>query len=161
MIFKSGEYAGQSKLPRELLLKNATISVGSEDNACCAWAVVDALYPAQRDTARQSSYPHYSLVLNLQGIEFPMSMGQIGTFKRQNEISINVYSFEMEMEKPKGPTIFPLRITSQKRNRHVNLLYTPNQELGDVGHFTKDLSRLVGMQLSRHKAKKFICYRYV
>ncbi|XP_043263922.1 uncharacterized protein LOC122404280 [Colletes gigas] len=88
-----------------------------------------------------------------------MSLGYIGKFERLNDISVNVYSFEEKMKK--GPTVFPLHLTSQKRDRHVNLLYTPNQEHGDVGHFAciKDLSRLVGMQLSRHKAKKFICDR--
>ena len=133
------------KLPRDLLLKNATISVQSPDNACFAWAVVAALHPTERDTARPSSYPDYASVLNLEGIEFPMSLGQIGKFERQNDISINVYSFEVEMEKPKkGSTVFPLRLTNQKRDRHVNLLYTPNQEHGDVGHFVwiKNLSRL-------------------
>ena len=152
------------KLPRELLLKKATISVQSPNNACFAWAVVAALHPTERDTARPSSYPDYASVLNLEGIEFPMSLGQIGKFERQNDISINVYSFEMEMEKSKkGSTVFPLRLTNQKRDRHVNLLYTPNQEHGDVGHFVwiKNLSRLVSAQLSRHEKKKFICDRYV
>ena len=152
------------KLPQDLLLKNATISVQSPDNACFAWAVVAALHPAERHSDRQSSYPSYESVLNVQGIEFPMSLGQIGKFGRQNGISINVYSFEIEMEKPKkGSTVFPLRLTSQKRDRHVKLLYTHNHEHGDVGHFVwiKNLSRLVGMQLSRHKEKKFICDWYV
>ncbi|XP_076663947.1 uncharacterized protein LOC143366632 [Andrena cerasifolii] len=86
-----------------------------------------------------------------------MSLEQLGKFERQNDISANVYTFEME----KGSTVFPLRLTSQKRDRHVNLFYTPNQEHGDVGHFVwiKNLSRLVYAQLSKKKAKKFICDR--
>ncbi|XP_076679545.1 uncharacterized protein LOC143374880 [Andrena cerasifolii] len=148
------------KLPREILMKKATISVRSEDNACFAWAVVAALHPAERNLHRPSSYPHYTLVLNLQGIEFPMSTKQIVKFEGLNNISINVYSFE---EKKKWSTVFPLRLTSQKRDRHVNLLYTPNQEHGDVGHFVwiNNLSRLVSAQLSKNKAKKFICDRCV
>ena len=152
------------KLSHYLLLKNATISVQSPDNACFAWAVVAALHSAERHPDRPSSYPEYASILNVQGIEFPMSLGQIGKFERLNDISINVYSFEMEMEKPKkGSTVFPLRFTSQKRDRHVNLLYTPNHEHGDVGHFVwiKNLSRLLSAQLSRHKENKFICDRYV
>ena len=152
------------KLPRDLLLKNATIIVQSPDNASFAWAVVAALHPGERHPDRQCSYPDYVSVLNLQGIEFPMSLAQIEKFKRLNDISINVYSFEMEMEKPKkGSTVFPLRLTSQKRDRHVSLLYTPNHEHGDVGHFVwiKNLSRLVSAQLSRHEKEKFICDRYV
>ena len=138
------------KLPRELLLKKATISVQSPDNACFAWAVVAALHPAEIHVDRSSSYPDYASVLNLQGIEFPLSLGQIGKFERLNDISVNVYSFEEE----KGSTVFPLRLTSQKRDRHVNLLYTPNHEHGDVGHFVliKDLSRLVGMQKKNSSA---------
>ena len=149
------------KLPQELSLKKETISVQSQDNACFAWSVVAALHPAERDTACLSSYPHYTLGLNLQGIQFPMSLEQIAKFERQNEISVNVYSFEEKTKK--GSTVFPLRLTSQKRGRHVNLLYTPNQEHGDVGHFVwiKNLSRLVSAQLSRHDGKKFICDRYV
>ncbi|XP_076672229.1 uncharacterized protein LOC143371164 [Andrena cerasifolii] len=86
-----------------------------------------------------------------------MSLEQLGKFERQNGISVNVYTFGME----KGSTVFPLRLTSRKRDRHVNLLYTPNHEHGDVGHFVliKDLSRLARMQLSRHREKKFICDR--
>ncbi|XP_076666300.1 uncharacterized protein LOC143367916 [Andrena cerasifolii] len=146
------------KLPREILMKKATISVRSEENACFAWVVVAALHPAERNPHRPSSYPHYTLVLNLQGIEFPMSTKQIVKFEGLNNISINVYSFE---EKKKGSTVFPLRLTSQKRDRHVNLLYTPNQEHGDVGHLVwiRNLSRLVSAQLSKKKAKKFICDR--
>ncbi|XP_076686014.1 uncharacterized protein LOC143378055 [Andrena cerasifolii] len=81
----------------------------------------------------------------------------LGKFEQQNGISVNVYTFGME----KGSTVFPLRLTSQKRDRHVNLLCTPNHEHGDVGHFVliKDLSRLVSAQLSKKKAKKFICDR--
>ena len=149
------------KLPQDLLLKKATITVQSEDNACFAWAVVASLHSAERNPHRRSSYPHYTLVLNLQGINFPMSLAQIAKFERLNGISINVYSFEEKTKK--GSTVFPLRLTSQKRDRHVNLLYTPNQEHGDVGHFVwiKNLSRLVSMQLSRYNGKKFICDRYV
>ncbi|XP_076683745.1 uncharacterized protein LOC143376874 [Andrena cerasifolii] len=146
------------KFSRELLLKRTTISVQSEDNTGFTWAVVAALHPAERDTARQSSYPHYSLMLNLGDIEFPMSVKQIAKVERQNGISVNVYSFK---ETEKALSIFPLRLTNQKRDRHVNLLYTPKPDHGDVGHFAliKNLSRLVSTKLSKKKAKKFICDR--
>ncbi|XP_076682600.1 uncharacterized protein LOC143376319 [Andrena cerasifolii] len=139
------------KLPRKLSLKKARISVQSPENACFAWAVVATLHPAEIHVDRPSSYPNYASVLNLQGIEFPMSLKQLGKFERQNDISVNVYSFEAE----KGLAVFPLRLTSQKRDRHVNLLYTPNQEHGDVGHFVwiKNLSGLMSAQLSRPKEK--------
>ncbi|XP_076632686.1 uncharacterized protein LOC143347426 [Colletes latitarsis] len=112
------------------------------------------------ETVNSSTHPICrSGTSDARDIEFPISMEHIGKFERLNDISVNVYSFEEKMKK--GPTVFPLHLTSQNRDRHVNLLYTPNQVHGDVGHFAciKDLSRLVTMQLSRHKAKKFICDR--
>ncbi|XP_076673015.1 uncharacterized protein LOC143371588 [Andrena cerasifolii] len=149
------------KLPRKILMKKATISVRSEDNACFAWAVVATLHPAERNPHRPSSYPHYTLMLNLQGIEFPMSAKQIVKFEGLNDISINVYSFEVKKKTEKGLTIFPLHLTSHKRDRQANLLYMPEQGDSNVGHFVlmKILSRLVSMQLRKNKAKKFICDR--
>lgn len=145
-------------------LQRATISVQSIDNACFAWAVVAALYPAERHADRQSLYPHYTSVLNLQHIDFPMSLNHITRFERLNNISINVYSFE-EKRAEKGAkfTIFPIRLTdfNKDNNKHINLLYIQEQSDNNVRHFAwiKNLSRLVSMQLSKHKAKKFICGR--
>ena len=71
------------KLPRDLLLKKATISVQSPDNACFAWAVVVALHPAEIHVDRSSSYPDYAFVLNLQGIEFQCLWDRSGSLNRR------------------------------------------------------------------------------
>jgi len=143
------------KLPREIMMKRAVINVQSRDNACFAWAVVAALYPAERDTNRESSYPHYTTVLNVQNIEFPMTLNQLKKFELDNDISINVYSNEKEN------SIVPIRLSEQKRDKHVNLLYV--EDGNSVGHFAwiKNLSRLVSSQLSKKDHKKYICDRYV
>ncbi|KYN21790.1 hypothetical protein ALC57_05831, partial [Trachymyrmex cornetzi] len=138
------------KLPREIMLKRAVINVQSTDNACFAWSVVAALHLAQKHVERESSYPHYSTVLNLAGIEFPMTLSQIRKFEALNDISINVYAIEKR--------IVPIRCTNRKRSKHVNLLYVEDDS---VGHFTliKDLSLLVSSQLSRKKNRKYFCDR--
>ncbi|KYN22673.1 hypothetical protein ALC57_04921, partial [Trachymyrmex cornetzi] len=100
-------------------VKRAVINVQSTDNACFAWSVVAALHPAQKNVERESSYPHYSSVLNLQDIQFPMTLSQIKKFEALNDISINVYAIE------KG--IVPIRLTDRKRSKHVNLLYVEDQ----------------------------------
>ncbi|XP_070168836.1 uncharacterized protein [Polyergus mexicanus] len=145
------------KLPREITMKRAVINVQSKDNACFAWAVVAALYPAARDVGRESSYPHYTTVLNLQNVEFPMTLSQIKKFELYNDISINVYCIEKEKEN----NIIPIRLSEQKKDRHVNLLYI--QDSQDLGHFAwiKNLSRLVSSQLSKRNGQKYICDRYV
>ncbi|XP_070170415.1 uncharacterized protein [Polyergus mexicanus] len=124
-------------------MKRAVINVQSKDNACFAWAVVAALHPAERNAEQESSYPHYTTVLNLQDIEFPMTLNQIKKFELHN-ISINVYCIEKEN------SIVPIRLSMQKKDRHVNLLYM--QDSQDVGHFAwiKNLSRLVSSQLSKN-----------
>ncbi|XP_024889854.1 uncharacterized protein LOC112466153 isoform X1 [Temnothorax curvispinosus] len=127
------------------------------DNACFAWSVVAALYPAERNSERESSYRHYTTVLNLQGIEFPMTLKQIIKFERLNDISINVYAIKGE----KTPNVLPIRLTDLKREKHVNLLYMQDPRDDNVGHFAwiKNLSRLVSSQLSRHDGRKYFCDR--
>jgi hypothetical protein len=143
------------KLPREIMIKRAVINVQSEDNACFAWAVVAALYPTESHAERSSRYPHYSTVLNLQDIEFPVTVNQIKKFELTNNISINVYSIEKENN------IVPIRLSEEKKEKHVNLLHM--QDDNSVGHFAwiKNLSRLVSSQLSKHDGQKYICDRYV
>ncbi|XP_077260517.1 uncharacterized protein LOC143896493 [Temnothorax americanus] len=143
------------EIPQEIKKKNAVINVRSMDNACFAWSVTAALYPAKRHTDRKSSYPHYTSVLNLTDIEFPMTLNQIKRFENHNNISINVYSIE---KKNKKLAILPIRVTDRKMDRHVNLLYVHND---NVGHFAwiKNLSRLVSSQISKKEHRKYFCDR--
>ncbi|XP_070170406.1 uncharacterized protein [Polyergus mexicanus] len=150
------------KLPREIALKKAVINVQSNDNACFAWAVVAALYPAEKNVGRESSYPHYTTVLNLKGVKFPMSLNKITRFERINDISINVYTVRDKKEGKDGCRVVPLRLTDDKKNRHVNLLYFDDMtRRDDATHFAwiKNLSRLVGSQLSGRRHKSHICDR--
>ncbi|XP_018358170.1 PREDICTED: uncharacterized protein LOC108757963 [Trachymyrmex cornetzi] len=126
------------EVPREIVMKRAVISVRTTDNACFAWAVVAALYPAEKYTERESSYPHYSTVLNLAGIEFPVTLKDVLKFERLNAVSINVYGIEDKQ-------ILPLRLTGDKRDKHVNMLYLQDPRNDGVGHFAwiKNLSRLM------------------
>jgi len=105
-----------------------------------------ALHPVEKHSEQKSSYPDYTLVLNLKDIEFPMTLTQIKKFGNQNNISINVYC----IEKKKGLLILPIRFADTKRDKHVNLLYVQNDD--DVEHFAliKNLSRLVSSQLSKY-----------
>ena len=99
----------------EIATKRAVINVSTMDNACFAWSVVAALYPVEKYTERESSYPHYTTVLNLAGIEFPITFKDIPKFERLNAVSINVYGIENKQ-------VLPLRLISDKKDKHVNLL---------------------------------------
>ncbi|XP_020299047.1 uncharacterized protein LOC109863225 [Pseudomyrmex gracilis] len=102
------------------------------------------------------NYPAYASVLNFDGIEFPMTLHQIARFERNNNVSVNVFTAVEQ-----GHGYVPLQLTSNKKEKHVNLLYVPDQHNGHVGHFAwiKQLSRLVSSQLSKTKRIKYICDR--
>ncbi|XP_054003311.1 uncharacterized protein LOC128889603 [Hylaeus anthracinus] len=140
------------QLPREIQLKRAAINVCSNDNACFAWSVVAALHPSENHVYRTSAYPHYSTVLNIQDIEFQMTLKQVKKFEHANSISINVYTTEEKK-------VLPIRLATRKMERHVNLLYL--EGANGVGHFAwiKNLSCLVSSQLRKHKRRKYFCDR--
>ncbi|KYN20084.1 hypothetical protein ALC57_07571, partial [Trachymyrmex cornetzi] len=142
------------EVSREIVMKRVVISERTADNACFAWSVVAALYPAERNVGRESSYPHYTTVLNLAGIEFPIMFKDINKFERLNAMSINVYGI-------KNKQVLPLRLTSDKKEKHINLLYLQDPRDNNVGHFAwiKNLSRLVRSQVTRMEHKKFFCDR--
>jgi len=116
---------------------------------------VVAAHLAEKYTERESSYPHYITVLNLTDIEFPITnFKDISKFERLNMMSINVYSIENKQ-------VFPLRLTDDKKEKHVNFLYLQDSHNDNLGHFAwiKNLSRLVSSQISGKKNKKFFCDR--
>ncbi|XP_036146760.1 uncharacterized protein LOC105840361 [Monomorium pharaonis] len=136
-------------LPREIMTKRVVVNVKLTDNACFAWSVVAALYPTQRHSDRESSYPHYTNVLNFDDIELPIALKDIKKFERLNNISVNVY--EIQKDQTETYKILPLRLSNDKKEKHVNLLYVQDPREDNVGHFAciKDLSRLVSSQLSK------------
>lgn len=142
------------RLSRDINSKKAVVNVKSRDNACFAWAVVAALYPAAQHSDRVSSYPHYSTVLNFTGIPFPLAINNVKKFEVMNNLSINVYGMKKD-------AVVPIHVTQNKKDKHVNLLYIEDVRHGNIGHYVwiKSLPRLVGLSLSKHRAGKHICDR--
>jgi len=97
------------------MLKPAVINVKSTDIACFAWSVVAALYSAERKSERKSLYPHYTMILNFDDIEFPMTLKNIRKFERLNNMSINFYDIDRKVFR------CDLRIT---RRRSMSIYYT-------------------------------------
>lgn len=65
------------ELPSQIRRKEACINVKNDDDACFAWAVLSALYPADKDPQRVSKYQHHIKDLNLSNILMPMTIKQI------------------------------------------------------------------------------------
>lgn len=157
------------KLPKFIENKKAVVNVQNQDQYCFAWAVTSALYPASVRVNDISSYPHYSTVLNLTGMNFPVKLRDISKFEEANNISINVYGLESKFEKNrvKYEIVGPLRYSQKKLHMHVNLLLL-SEQCPENHHcnincakthycWIKDLSRLVSYQISAHDHKKYFC----
>ncbi|KAG5327802.1 MOS1T transposase, partial [Pseudoatta argentina] len=106
-ILRAGCYF---EMPREIILKETVISVRSTNNACFAWSVVTALYPAKSHADKKSLYPHYIAMLNLQ---FPIMFEDIKKFEHLNAVSINAYGIETKQ-------ILRLRLTDDKKENHTH-----------------------------------------
>nr|WP_253308694.1 hypothetical protein [Rickettsia endosymbiont of Ceutorhynchus assimilis] len=153
------------KLPPQIAARKACVNVPNSEQVCFAWAVVSALFPAEKDSQRLSKYPDFREVLKLKGVQFPMSINQIPNFEKQNSLSGNVYKLE---KSGKTFKVLPTYLTRNKKDKHVNLLMIQDK-YGDEGedaipvkyHYVwiKNLSRLVSKQLSKHDGKKHICDR--
>src|SRR3978361_1968111 len=166
-LLNSGSYID---LPKSLKNKKALINVKNNDNSCFAWAITSALYPAEKDSDRMSSYPHYSTVLKLRGLVFPMTIKQVSHFEALNELSVNIYILRKHKRNYK---VLPTYLAKQKRDKHVNLLMIQNiyycdeyekclesddceaENMPITHHFVwiKNISRLLSSQLSKRKEK--------
>ncbi|KYN31630.1 hypothetical protein ALC56_14129 [Trachymyrmex septentrionalis] len=131
---------------KNIFAETSVISVRSMDNEYFAWSVISALYPAERHTDRESSYPDYTAVLNLASIEFPMTLKDISKFECGIDQRVR--------------QVLPLRLTDDKKEKHANMLQDSRNNLG---HFAwiKNLLRLVSSQITGKKNKKYFCDRHV
>lgn len=146
---KGGTYID---LPQVIKKTRSCLNIRNSDNKCFLWSIVAALYPTQMNVCRTSSYPHFSKVLNIDGISFPPSCKDIKVFENLNpHMSINIYGLDN-----KNMVTGPIYVTSLRKKQHVNLLYF--EQKGN-GHYCliKNLLRLIKRQISKHKGKMYLC----
>ena len=138
-------------LPPELCNRKAIINLKNKDNQSFKWIVTRAsnmvyINPEHIDTKLIKSTKKY----NWDGITFPVNLGQIDRFEKQNPvISVNVFGYEK-----KNVTILRKRKT-YKRENIVDLLINEVE----VQHYCaiKNLSRLISSQHDKHHGKKYPC----
>ncbi|KYN16171.1 hypothetical protein ALC57_11582, partial [Trachymyrmex cornetzi] len=117
------------EVPREIMLKKAVVSVKSMDNACFAWSVVAALYPAKNHVDRKSSYPHYTTVLNLTNIEFPMTLKDISKFYAMLKHTRVRFELLTDIDSPTGYILeIDLEYPQHLHDRHTDLPFCPTRD---------------------------------
>ena len=141
-------------LPKELANKGAIINPKNEDNKCFLWSVLRALNPREKNSERiDKKLKEKENTLNMEGIEYPVSLKDIDKFESQNpSISITVLGYE-------GKRVYPLRNSNNTNREHDVILILIEEE--GVNHYclVKNLSRLLSSQVSKHDGKRYFCKR--
>ena len=142
------------QLPKELANKKAIINPKNKDNKCFLWCVLRALNPKDGSPERiDKKLKEKENTLNMDGIEYPVSLKDIDKFENQNPtVSITVFGYERKI-------VYPLR-NSDNTDREHNIILILIKEEG-VNHYclVKNLSRLLSSQVSKHKEKHHFCMR--
>ena len=129
--FKPRLARGFVEIPKELAAKKALVNVKNDDDKCFMWAVLSALFPAEKDAQRVTKYKEHVGKLDFTGISFPVKFNDIRRFERQNNVSVNVYEYE-------GGKVNPGLISTSKLGKHVNLLWIDEHYV-----WIKSLDRLI------------------
>lgn len=134
------------ELPDWLKNKKAMINVKNEDNMCFKWSILPALHTPEKDPQRVSKYKNYENKLNLQGIDFPVKLGQIQKFETPNNLAIFIYHLS-------EGKIQPLRRSKMNlpREERIRLFLFKDHYM-----WIKNMSRLLFDQ-NNHNGKKHSC----
>ena len=91
--------------------------------------------------------------MHIEGIEYPVSLKDIGKFEKQNPtITITVFGYE-------GKSVYPLR-NSDNKDREHNIILMLIEE-GGVKHYclVKSIERLLSFQTTKGKRKQHFCLK--
>jgi len=86
--------------------------------------------------------------LGLEDIKMPVSIKDIPKIEKQFNVSINVFDHE-------DSDIHPIKLTTEKKNKHVDLLYTENEA---SSHYVliKDFNKL-NCKINKHNKTQHFC----
>ena len=142
------------ELPYAIRCKQACVNVKNKDNKCFAYAVLSAIYPANRNN-NPNDVRHYKKhleELNMDGINYPVKIEDIKKFEKQNPAyGINVFILENEN------TIVPRLICKDTKRTIINLLLITKDTMR---HYVwiKDFSRLMSSSVSKDEHTLYWCY---
>ena len=148
-------------LPDWLARKKAVVNPHNDDEECFKWSVITAENVGMKDPQRASNLRKFMDNYDWSGLEFPVSIKDIGKFETRNNISVNILAVE-------GRDIYILRkgrkmmspvgqgSHSNPMGREINLLMVTED---GINHYTmiRSLSRLLKSSNSKHKCKQHFC----
>ena len=135
-------------LPDWLTSKKAIVNPHNDDEECFKWSVITVENAGMKDPQCISNLRKFMDNYDWSGLEFPVSIKDIGKFETRNNISVNVLAVE-------GRDIYIHR-KGKRVGREINLLMVSED---GIRHYTaiKSLSRLLSGKNSNTKHKQHFC----
>ena len=135
-------------LPDWLGRKKSIVNPHNDDEECFKWSVIAAENTGMKDPQRVSNLRKFMDNYDWSGLEFPVSIKDIGKFETRNNISVNVLAVE-------GRDIYIHR-KGRRMGREINLLMVSED---GIQHYTaiKSLSRLLSSKNSNTMHKQHFC----
>ena len=135
-------------LPDWLAIKKTIVYPHNDDEECFKWSVMAAENVGMKDSQQVSNLRKFTDNYDWSGLEFPVSIKDIGKFETRNNISVNILTVE-------GRDIYIHR-KGWRMGREINLLMVSED---GIRHYTaiKSLSRLLFSNNSNTKCKQHFC----
>ena len=132
-------------LPDWLARKKAIVNPHNDDDECFEWSVIAAENGGMKDPQRVSNLRKFTDNYDWSGLEFPVSIKDIGKFQTRNDISVNVLAVECRD--------ICIHRKGRRMGREINLLMVSED---GIRHYTtiKSLRRLLSSKNSNTKCKQ-------
>ena len=134
--------------------------MANDDEECFKWAVTRALNPVDKNPQRVTKLLRKQADgVCWDGVKFPTPCSEraFRKFEENNGISLRVFGHQPD---PSGKrvTIIPLYAPKERREKVVRLFFLKSED-GTTSHYcvVKNMSALVRSQVSKKKAKKYVC----
>ena len=136
-------------LPDWLARNKVIVNPHNDDEECFKWSVITAENTRMKDPQRVSNLRKFIDNYDWSGLEFPVSIKDIGKFETRNNISVNVLAVE-------GRDIHIQGKGQRMMGREINLLMVSED---GIRHYTaiKSLSKLLSSKNSNTKRKQQFC----
>lgn len=143
------------ELPKVIGNKKACINIKKDDIFCFKWSVASAVLGENScnkiDDITKNIINFNNTSLNFTGLEFPHVVKNTKIFELNNNISINIFTYNEKHE-----VTGPIYHTQMEKSLHINLLYCENDE---KSHYVwiKNMSRLINSQNRKESHAVIMC----
>ena len=136
-------------LPKYLIQSKSIANVICQDGKCFLYCIIKSLF-LKSVSADIKYFRQYIPFLKTEGFTFPMKISDIEKFSSINGLSISIFGFENEFDKP---YIYPILVSKNVFSRPIDLLLLEDKHYCLIEQFDK----LASLQYTSSNHKSFFC----